>query len=149
VQKHQDVSISIIISTQINFHYTHCITATFPQSPILGISALHLSHPKCTHTRSSGQPFFAAAPREQLGFGALLKRTSVVVLKVGESAVHSLPPPTIPASTRLEPATFGLRVRLSNHYATTSQKRRLSLHGPRIGPGSPALQARILLLNHQ
>ncbi len=30
----------------------------------------------------------------------------------GESAVYSLPPP-IPARPRLEPATFGLRVRLS------------------------------------
>ncbi len=33
----------------------------------------------------------------------------------GQSAVHSLPPPTIPAGPRLELATFGLRVRLSNH----------------------------------
>ncbi len=31
----------------------------------------------------------------------------------GESAVHSLPPPTIPAGPRLEPATFRLRVWLS------------------------------------
>ncbi len=28
----------------------------------------------------------------------------------GESAAHSLPPPTIPAGLRLELATFGLRV---------------------------------------
>jgi len=36
----------------------------------------------------------------------------------GESAVHSLPPPhlqLIPAGPRLEPATFGLRIQLSNH----------------------------------
>ncbi len=33
----------------------------------------------------------------------------------GESAVHSLSPPTIPASLRLELTTFGLRVQLSNH----------------------------------
>ncbi len=32
------------------------------------------------------------------------------------------PPPTIPAGPRLELATFGLRVRLSNHKATTSPK---------------------------
>ncbi len=32
----------------------------------------------------------------------------------GVSVVHSLPPPTIPASPRLELTTFGLRVRLSN-----------------------------------
>ncbi len=33
----------------------------------------------------------------------------------GESAGHSLPPPTIPAGPRFELATFGLQVRLSNH----------------------------------
>ncbi len=33
----------------------------------------------------------------------------------GESAGHSHTPPTIPASPRLEPTTFGLRVWLSNH----------------------------------
>ncbi len=38
----------------------------------------------------------------------------------GESAVHSLPPPTILAVLGLELATFGLRVRLSNHLAMTS-----------------------------
>ncbi len=60
------------------------------------------------------------------GFGALLKGTSVVVLKVeravgvrclaqghlsrgiegGESAVHTLPPPTIPAGPGLKLKTF-------------------------------------------
>ncbi len=49
------------------------------------------------------------------GFGALLKGlTSVVVLRVGESAGHSLPPPTFPAGPETWPATFGLQVRLSN-----------------------------------
>ncbi len=43
--------------------------------PILGICALHLNHPRCahtpwTHTRSSGQPFYAAAG-EQLGVRCL------------------------------------------------------------------------------
>ncbi len=33
----------------------------------------------------------------------------------GEGAVHSLPPPTIPAGPRLELTTFRLRVRISNH----------------------------------
>ncbi len=62
--------------------------------PILGISALHLSHLKCTHTavnththtpwthtRSSGLPFMLRRPGSSWGFGALLKDTSVVVLK--------------------------------------------------------------------
>ncbi len=55
---------------------------------------------------------YAAAPGEQL-WVSLLKGTSVVVLRVEESAVHSLSPPTIPAGPRL--ATVWLRVWLSNH----------------------------------
>ncbi len=67
--------------------------------PILGICALHLTHPSAhtpwihtpwTHTWSSGQPY-AAAPQEQLGFGALLKGlTSVRGIEGGESAGYSL-----------------------------------------------------------
>ncbi len=60
--------------------------------PILGICALYLTHLKCTHTavnthtprthtRSSGQPMLRR-PGSSWGFGALLKGTSVVVLKV-------------------------------------------------------------------
>ncbi len=52
-----------------------------------------LIHPKCTyravnlhtpwtHTRSSGQPFLLQHPGSSWGFGALLKGTSVVVLRV-------------------------------------------------------------------
>ncbi len=37
---------------------------------------------KCTHTRSSGQPFLLQRPGSSWGFGALLKGTSVVVLRV-------------------------------------------------------------------
>ncbi len=69
--------------------------------PTLGICALHLSHPKCTHTavnthtpwthtRSSGQPFMLRRPGSSWGFGALLKGTSVVVLRVErELYIHS------------------------------------------------------------
>ncbi len=39
----------------------------------------------------------------------------IKIIEVGESAVHSLPPPTIPADPRLKLATFQLQVRLSNH----------------------------------
>ncbi len=42
--------------------------------------SLHLTHPKWTHTRSSGQPCYSARGAVG-GFGALLKDTSVVVLK--------------------------------------------------------------------
>ncbi len=78
------------------------------------------THTPWTHTRSSGQPFYAAAPGEQLGVRCLAQGHLSRGIEGGESAVHSLPPPTIPAGPRLEPATFGLRVRLSNHWATTS-----------------------------
>ncbi len=69
--------------------------------PILGIWALQLTHPKCTHTavntntpwthtRSSGQPFMLRRPGSRWGFGALLKGTSVVVLKVERALyIHS------------------------------------------------------------
>ncbi len=54
-------------------------------------------------------------PGEKLGVSGFAQGH----LSCGESAVHSLPPPTIPAGPRLELATFGLRVQLSNHLATT------------------------------
>ncbi len=70
-------------------------------------SMLYIYPSKCTqtavnahthreHTRSSGQPFMLRRPGSSWVFGVLLKGTSVVVLKV-ERAVHSFPPPTIPA----------------------------------------------------
>ncbi len=61
--------------------------------PILGFHALYVTHPKCTHTavnthtprthtQSSGKPFMLRRPGSSWGFGALLKGTSVVVLRV-------------------------------------------------------------------
>ncbi len=58
---------------------------------------------------------YAAAPGEQLGVWCLAQGHLSRDVEGGESAVHSLPPPTIPAGPRLELATFRLRVRLSNH----------------------------------
>ncbi len=50
-----------------------------------------------THTRSSGQ-LMLLRPGSSWGFRAFLKGlTSVLVLKVEESPVYSLSPPTIPA----------------------------------------------------
>ncbi len=60
-------------------------------------------------------------PGEQLGVRGLDQGHLNRGIEGGESTVDSLPPPTIPAGLRLELATFGLRVRLSNHIATTSQ----------------------------
>ncbi len=51
----------------------------------------------------------------QLGVRGLAQGHLSRVIEGGESAVHSLPSPTIPVGPRLEPATFGLQVRLSNH----------------------------------
>ncbi len=58
---------------------------------------------------------YAAAPGEQLGVRCLAQGHLSRGIEGGESAVHSLPPPKIPADLRLEPVTFGLRVHLSNH----------------------------------
>ncbi len=57
--------------------------------------SLHLTHPKWTHTRSSG-PAMLQRPGSSWGFGALLKDTSVMVLK------EDTPPPTIPAGPEIQ-----------------------------------------------
>ncbi len=60
-------------------------------------------------------------PGEQLGVWCLAQGSHLSHgIEGGESASFSLPPPTIPAgpetsNLRLEPATFGLQVRLSIH----------------------------------
>ncbi len=89
--------IIIIIIINVFWSEVKCVKCdvTYGQVwwPILGIRALHLTHPKCTHTavnthtpwthtRSSGQPFMLRHPGSSWGFGALLKGTSVVVLRV-------------------------------------------------------------------
>ncbi len=87
--------------------------------PILGNSALQLTHPKSTHTHTVNThpeqwaAIYAVAPGEQLGVWCLAQGRLSRGIEGGESAGHSLPPPTIPAGPRLE--TFQLRVRLSNH----------------------------------
>ncbi len=54
------------------------------------------------------------SPGSSWGFGALLKGTSVVVLKVERVLYIHSPHLQIPAGPRLELATFGLQVQLSN-----------------------------------
>ncbi len=78
---------------------------------ILGIRALHLSHPKCTHTAVNTHPkqwaaIYAVVPREQLGVRCLAQGHLSRGIEGGESAGYSLPPPTIPASPRLEPLGY-------------------------------------------
>ncbi len=77
-------------------------------------SKVHTHSSEHTHTVNTHPEqwaaIYAAAPGEQLGVRCLAQG-----IEGGESAVHSLPPPTIPADQRLELATFGYRVQLSNH----------------------------------
>ncbi len=90
--------------------------------PILEIGPLHLTHPSAhtqqwvvnTHTQSSGQPLLQR-PGSNWVFGALLKGTSVMVLKVDRVLfIHNPHLQSLP-DLRFEPATFGLQVWLSNH----------------------------------
>ncbi len=90
--------------------------------PMLGICALHLTHPNAhtqkwihththTHTvntRPEQWAANAAAPGEQLGVRCLAQGHLSRGIEGGESAVHSLPPPTIPAGP--ETRTRDLRV---------------------------------------
>ncbi len=90
--------------------------------PILRIRALHLPIQVHTHTAVnththtvSTHPeqwaaIYAAAPGEQLGDRCLAQGHRHGI-EGGESIVHSLPPPTIPAGTRLKLTNFRLWVR--------------------------------------
>ncbi len=69
-------------------------------------------HTVNTHPEQSA-PIYAAVPGEQLGVWCLAQGHLSRGIEGGESAVHLLPPPTIPAGPRIEPATFGLQVRLA------------------------------------
>ncbi len=74
------------------------------------------THTPWTNTRSSGQSFMLRCPWSSWGFGALLKGTSVVVLRVERVLYIHFPQLQFLPDPRLELATeLGLRVRLSNH----------------------------------
>ncbi len=108
---------------------------------ILGICALHLTHPKCTHTAVSSERTHthththtqhthththtthtthtpewavnAVVPGEQLGVQCLAQRSHLSHgIEGGESAGHSLTPPTTPAGP--ETQTRNLRVTRSD-----------------------------------
>ncbi len=84
---------------------------------------------KCTHTAVSSEQTpthtvnthpeqwaaTAPAPGEQLGVRCLAQGHLSHGIEGGESAVHSQSPPSIPAGAGIEPATFRLQARLSNH----------------------------------
>ncbi len=84
--------------------------------PIISAHTQQWTHTHTVNTHpEQWAAIYAAAPGEQLGVRCLAQGHLSRGIEGGESAVHSLPPPTIPAGPRLEPATFRLRVRLSNH----------------------------------
>ncbi len=84
------------------------------QWPILGICALHLTHPSAhTHTVNTHREQWAAnarRPGSSWGFDALLKGlTSVVVLKVERTLVIHSPHWQFLPDPRLEPTTSGYK----------------------------------------
>ncbi len=107
-----DSSVSKCASVQFLFLKGKDVTYGQVWWPILGICALHLTHPSAhtqqwtqthihthsEHTHPEQWAANAAVPEEQLGVrcftqGSHLSRG----IEGGESAVHSLPPPSIPA----------------------------------------------------
>ncbi len=83
-------------------------------------SKVHTHSSEHTHTVNTHPEqwaaIYTAAPGEKLG--ALLKGASVVVLKVERVLYIHSPQLQFLPDLRLEPTTFGLRVRLSNSYIT-------------------------------
>ncbi len=72
--------------------HTRNLCSAFNPSKVHTHTAVN-THTPWTHTRSSGQPFCCGGPGSSWGFGALLKGTSVVVLRVERVLdIHS--PPT-------------------------------------------------------
>ncbi len=80
-------------------------------TPNLCSAFTHCTH--TAHTPGAVAAIYPAVPRKQLGVRCLTQGHLSRGIEGGESAVHSLPPPTIPAGPRLELANFGLRVPLS------------------------------------
>ncbi len=102
---------SAFIPSKVHTHtqWTHTHTHTHREHTHTAVNTTHThTHREHTYGRSSGQPFFyVAAPGEQLGFGALLKGTSVMVLKVRERCTFT--PPTY-NSCRPETQTHNLSI---------------------------------------
>ncbi len=69
------------------------------------------THPKCTHTAVNTHPeqwpaIYAAAQGEQLEVRCLAQEQLSRGIECGESAVHSLPPPTIAARPETQPLDY-------------------------------------------
>ncbi len=83
-------------------------------------SKVHTHSSEHTHTVNTqpgavGSHFMLRRPGSSWGLGALLKGTSVVVLRVERVLYIHSPHLQFLLDLRLELTTFGLRVRLSNH----------------------------------
>ncbi len=78
---------------------------------------MHTHSIEHTHSEHTIQwaAIYVAAPGEQLEVRCLAQGHFSHGIEGGESAVHLLPPPTVPVGPRLELTAFGLRVPLSNH----------------------------------
>ncbi len=76
--------------------HTRNLCSAFNPSNVHTHSSEH-THTHREHTPGAVGSHLMRHPGSSWGFGALLKGTSVVVLKVEESTVDSFPPPTIPA----------------------------------------------------
>ncbi len=77
---------------------------------IYSIQSAHTHSSEHTHTVNTHPEqwaaIYTAAPGEQLGVRCLAQGHLSRGIEGGESAVHSIPPPTIPAGPRLELTTF-------------------------------------------
>ncbi len=84
--------------------HTRNLCSAFNPSKVHTHSSEH-THTVNTHPEQWAA-IYAAAPGEQLGVLCLTQGHLSRGIDGGECAVHSLPPPTIPASPRLELTTF-------------------------------------------
>ncbi len=94
--------------------------------PILGICALHFTHPKCTHTavnthtpwthtRSSGQPFMLRLPGEQMVVRCLAQGSHLSRGIEGGALTFTLPTYNSCRTWDSNSQPLGLRDWLSNH----------------------------------
>ncbi len=108
------LSLSLSHTHTLSSEHTHTLSQTYTHTHTLSSEHTH-THPE------QGAAIYAVAPGEQLGGRCLAQGHSVVVTGVERALYIHSPPPrqSLPAwDSNSQP--FELRVRLSNHQATTS-----------------------------